>query len=264
MMEYGIRLSSAGIPEIRGACGWQLLDFNRMYAGYYPPCHFTAAATIRDAYYLAGTDGQSAVHLFCSGSGNVWEPVNLAPRDQPELPGQCGGVCAILENHVDSSVLLVCENGYVITLPGCPKCVKETHWNEKFAGGCIKGETLEIQCQGENTVAVPLAAVQQLRTGWTYAAAQTRAGGVIIDLRDEDATPKLMGAISENLPQAMLHLRQGRYSGKPVFFFCYTGAQADTAALAARKMGFPWVYSLGGVDQIVQTNSGVWPRESEG
>lgn len=264
MEECRFRLSPAGLPELWEEGNWKMLDFNRVYAGYYPPCRFTAAGIIRGIYYLAGTDEHAAVHLFSSGGGSVWEPVNLAPRDQTDLPRHCGDVQAMLENPVDASLLLVCENGYVLTLPGCPKCVKGTHWDEKFTGGSITGETLALSCESGNTVTISLAAVQQLRAGWPYAAARIKAGGVVIDLRGEDAAPVLAGAVRETLPQAMLHLRQGRYAGKPVFFFCYTGTHADTAALAARKLGFPQVYSLGGTAQIIETNNGDWPDKLEG
>lgn len=260
MEERRVRLSPAGLPEFWEEGAWKSLDFNRLYAGYYPACRFTAGETIRGAHYLAGTDGQGVVHLFSSVGGSVWEPVNLAPRDQPELPRRCGDVQAMLENPVDGSLLLVCQNGYVLTLPGCPKCVKETHWDQKFTGGQIVEENLVLSCANGKTVAIPLGAVQQLRAGWPYA---EKVGGVVIDLRDEDADPALPGAVCERLPQAMLHLRQGRYGQKPVFFFCYTGTQADTAALTARKMGFSQIYSLGGVAQIIETNNGVWPGRRE-
>lgn len=263
MEEHRFRLSPAGLPELPEKDGWKILDFNQVYAGYYPTCRFTAAAAIRGAYYLAGTDEHTAVHLFRSVSGSVWEPVNLAPREQPEIPWHCGDVRVVLENPVDGSLLLVCENGYVLTLPGCPKCVKETHWDEKLIDGRVVGEILELSCESGKNIAISLAAVQQLRTGWTYAAARIKTGGVAIDLRGEDAEPALAGAIGETLSQAIFHLRQGRYDGKTVFFFCYTGAQADTAAFTARKMGIAQVYSLGGIAQIVESNNGIWPNGLE-
>lgn len=263
MGQHGLRLSLAGLPELLDENGWKPLDFNRVYFGYYPPCRFTAAVTARDAYYLAGTDEHAAVHLFRSVSGSVWEPVNLAPKEQPETPRHCGDVRTMLENPVDGSLLLVCENGYVLTLPGCPKCVKETHWSEKLIDGRIVGETLELSCESGKIIVISLAAVQQLRTGWIYAADRIKIGGVVIDLRGEDAEPTLAGAIGETLSRAMLHLRQGRYDGKPVFFFCHTGVQADAAALTARKMGFSQVYSLGGIAQIMESNNGIWPNGQE-
>lgn len=263
MEEHRFRLSPAGLPELLERDGWKILDFNQVYAGYYPACRFTAAVAIRDTYYLAGTDEHAAVHLFRSAGGSVWEPVNLIPRGQPEMPRHCGDVRIMLENPVDGSLLLVCENGYVLTLPGCPKCVKETHWGEKLIDGRVVGETLELLCESGKIIEISLAAVQQLRAGWTYAVARIKTGGVVIDLRDEDAEPALAGAVSETLSQAMFHLRQGRYVGKAVFFFCYTGAQADTAALTARKMGFAQAYSLGGIAQIMESNNGVWPNGLE-
>ena len=260
MQQERIQLSSAGVPMIFHVNTWRELDFNRIYAGFYPQCRFTAVTDFQDTLYLAGIDSTDTVHLFCSSSGSVWEPMNAAPRDAPEIPACCGKIVTLLGNPKDDSLLAVCENGYVITFPGCPKCVKAANWERHFVKGRIEGDVLRIDCTDGDCITVLLAAVQQVRVGWKYAAALLQQGGTLIDLRDEDAQPTLPGAVNQSLAQAMYLLKGGAYSGQPVFFFCYTGSQADIAAATARKIGYACAYSLGGQKQILETNDGIWPE----
>lgn len=254
-----ITLTPQGILVKHTATGQEILDFNSQYRGLYPKCRFTATARCKSGYYLAGLDDTGRAHLFCSASGSVWAETAIAPQSHPELPTQCGKILSILDSPTDSHLYLVCENGYVITLPGCPKCVKETAYPEKFVSAAIRDSTLEIQCQSGNTVRVLLAALQQLRTSWTYARPALEAGALLIDLREEGEGQELPYAIHASVQEALLRIKR-LPKDTSVFLFCHSGVQADTLAEYARHLGHANTFSLGGPEHLLSKNSGIWPE----
>ena len=255
-----IILTDEGTPVMCTASGPEVFDFNGQYRGLYPSCRFTAAARCKSGYYLAGLDNTGRAHLFCSATGSTWVETVMTPQMHPELPAQCGKILSILDSPTDSHLYLVCENGYVITLPGCPKCVKESAYPEKFLSAAIHDSTLEIQCQGGGTVTVLLAALQQLRTSWSYALPALKAGALLIDLRGEDESRELPYAVHDSIQGALLRVKK-LPKNTPLFLFCHSGTQADTVAEYARHLGHVNTFSLGGPEHLLAKNNGIWPEK---
>ena len=255
-----IILTDEGTLVRRTASGEEVFDFNGQYRGLYPKCRFTAVARCKLGFYLAGLDDTNLAHLFCSVSGSTWVETAIAPQTHPELPAQCGIILSILEAPGDSHLYLVCENGYVITLPGCPKCVKESAYPEKFLSGSIHDSALHIQCRGGGTMTVLLAALQQLRTSWSYALPALKAGGLLLDLREEDGVRALPYAVHDSIQGALLRVKK-LPKDTPLFLFCHSGTQADTVAEYARHLGHRNTFSLGGPEHLLSKNNGIWPEE---
>lgn len=255
-----IILNDEGIPVKCTASGREILDFNALYRGLYPSCHFTAAARCKSGFYLAGLDDTGRAHLFSSVTGSTWVETAIAPQPHPELPAQCGKILCILDSPTDSQLYLVCENGYVITLPGCPKCVKESIFPEKFVSAAFRDAALEIRCESGGTVTVLPAALQQLRTSWSYALPALKSGALLIDLRGEDEERQLPYAVHDSIQGALLRVKK-LPKGTPLFLFCQSGTQADTVAEYARHLGHVNTFSLGGTEHLLAKNNGIWPEE---
>lgn len=256
----GIRLLPGGELEKITQEGPVRFDFNGEYRGYYPECRFTAAASCKTGLYIAGLDGDGAAHLFSSLGGEAWAECEMTPKDHPQARKECGAVVSILDSPVDDHMYLVCENGYVFTLPGCPKCVKETLYSERFAAAEIRGENLELVCTDGRRIPVLLAALQQLRTSWSFALPVIGKGAAVLDLRDEEDGPRpLPHAKRVSVQEALLLVRR-MPAEEPVFLFCYTGVQADTIAQYARALGHKNAFSLGGEKHLLEKNGGHWPE----
>lgn len=235
-------------------------DFNAEYRGFYPRCSFTAAAACKAGFFLAGLDENGRACLFSSVSGNAWTEAEMTPADYPSLRAECGKVLAILDSPVDSTVFLVCENGFLVTLPGCPKCVKQTRYAHRFTGAHLESGNVIVSCEDGECITVMVAALQQLRTSWSYALPALRDGALLYDLRlEEDAVPPLPNAIYKSVQAALLAVKSQPQS-QTVFFFCYSGAQADTVTQYARFLGHMNAFSLGCPEHLLSKNGGVWPE----
>lgn len=258
-----IKLGPDGaLYRISGAAA-ERFDFNGEYGGFYPKCVFSAAAKCRDGFYIAGLDRDCAAHLFTSVTGDVWTETEMVPKNHPAARRECGKVLSILESEVDSHIYLVCENGYIFTLPGCPKCVKEQRYPQKFTGARLDGENLVASCENGETVSVMLDALQQLRTSWSYALPALQAGADLFDLREEEDCQRTLPYAQFVPVQAALRRIRAMNPAAPLFLFCYTGVQADTLAQYARVLGHMNTFSLGGPEHLLQKNEGRWPEIQE-
>lgn len=252
-------LAADGMLYKQTDAGAVAFDFNAEYSGFYPRCSFTAAAACKSGFFLAGLDGNNRACLFSSVSGNAWTETEITPADYPSLRAECGRILAILDSSADSTIFLVCENGFLVTLPGCPKCVKHTRYARRFTGGRSEGDHILVSCADGESITVMTAALQQLRTSWSYALPALRDGAPLYDLRSEDdAVPPLPNAIHKSV-QAALRAVKAQPQSQTVFFFCHSGAQADTVTQYARFLGHMNAFSLGGPEHLLSKNGGVWP-----
>ena len=132
-------LRAAGAPEAT------LLDFNTLYAGYYPRCTFTAVAAGGGLFYAAGLDTDGRPRLFTSLSGGVWEERPLAARDP--LGGVVRAerrVLRVLFAEEARQAFLVTDAAQVVTLPDCPKCLRVRPLPQRPTDARLSGDALEI------------------------------------------------------------------------------------------------------------------------
>lgn len=260
METANIRLGEDGLLYFSPDRGAKPFDFNGKYRGFYPACVFSAAEKCSDGFYIAGQDRGGEAHLFTSITGGEWTETEMVPKDHPASRRECGRVLAILESNADSHIYLVCENGYIFTLPGCPKCVKETRYPRKFTGAALEGENLVVSCENGETVSVLLAALWQLRTSWSYALPALEAGGLLFDMREEEDCEQTLPYGQFVSVQTALRRIRTMDPAASLFLFCYTGVQADTLAQYARALGHMNTFSLGGPKHLLEKNEGRWPR----
>ena len=237
-------LRAAGAPEAT------LLDFNTLYAGYYPRCTFTAVAAGGGLFYAAGLDTDGRPRLFTSLSGGVWEERPLAARDP--LGGVVraeGRVLRVLFAEEARQAFLVTDAAQVVTLPDCPKCLRVRPLPQRPTDARLSGDALEIDFADSTRTRIPLTALTQYRVSWSYADRLLRQGARIVDLREADdfARGHLPGSV--NVPFARLaDWLSGRGQGEALLFLCRTGALADEAADYARGEGWAFAYSMGGLN----------------
>lgn len=236
----------------------QIADFQKISAAYYPACQITAAARCKDALYLAGFDNKQMPHLYSSVFEGLWQEEVIVPEEQPALAIQYGPIRSILLHAAADQICLVCENGFLVTLPGCPKCVRTKKLNASFLGGEVSEKGLELKCEDHSLLSIPFSLLLQYRTSWSYAEEHLKKGGKLIDLRERYASPELPGSECMAMATAMKNLRD-LSKDTYLFYFCQSGSRADQMTELARSIGFSHAYSLGGCGYLQMKNGGIWP-----
>ncbi|MEE0199479.1 MAG: rhodanese-like domain-containing protein [Muricomes sp.] len=220
---------------------WEPVRFQETYQGYYPFCRFTHLIATDVDFVAAGLGEDGLPYVFRSIWGGVWDMVNLTGKDL--LNGYVrvsGKVNEMLFDCRTKQIFLFCDNGELVTLPDCPKCIKiKRVAEEALIHGSIAQEVLCIQTASGSRVNVPLREAVQIRVSVSYAKQKVKEGGTIIDLRETEL---------DDLPDI---LDEGRLR-KDLFlgFLCEYGVQADEAARYARRHGFAKAYSLGGSNPL--------------
>lgn len=145
-----------------------------------------------------------------------------------------GRINQILFDSGTKQIFLLCENGELVTMPDCPRCIKIT-----TAAACglrhgrIEEGSIEILLADGGKITVPVRDAMQTRVSVGYARKMADAGGRIIDLHSVE--PEALPELLEGIP-------------KDVFlgFICEYGVRSDEAARYARRIGYTQAYSLGG------------------
>lgn len=216
---------------------WKPLDFNMMYQGYYPACHFTAVGTTEKDFVAAGMGKDGLPYVFRSLMGGVWESVNLICGNK--LVGYqraSGRIVDILYDEKTKQIFMPCDNGELLTIPDCPKCAMiQKITDEEVAGGYLGEDNKKIilRTATEKEVIVDLIDAVQIRISFDFAQDKLREGGILVDLRKIDI---------DDVGEWLTTQPTDRF----IAFLCEYGVQADSAARYARRKGFHMAYSLGG------------------
>lgn len=252
-----LRAGSVPAPESPGAClacseSWQPVRFNENYAGYYEPCYFTALACTSKDFVVAGLGKNGLPYVYRSLYGGVWDQINLTGGNPVSGWVRASGrIQGILYDHVTDQLFLYCDNGQLVTLPDCPKCVRIRQVaDQAIISGAVSQDHLALKLMDGTELKVGMGDVMQLRISYSYAKKRLSAGGVVVWLGQDMPEPeldKLTGALPERLSMENLRNWLG-LQPKDMFiaFWCDFGTQADEAAACARRMGYTKAFSLGG------------------
>ncbi len=178
--------TDSGADEAEGAGiieHWTPVDFNGMYAGYYPSCHFTALVATKVDFAAAGTGADGLPYVFRSLRGGVWDQVALIGKTPMDGMVQARGrVNAMLFEPVTAQIFLLCDNGELVTLPDCPKCVRiRKVADQAIVSGRIFGETLELTLLDGTILKVGISDIVQYRVSYSYARGYLAShGGTIV------------------------------------------------------------------------------------
>jgi hypothetical protein len=129
---------------------WDVLDFNRMYSGYYGSCRFTRVLATDARVAVAGVRQDGSPVLFFSHLGGVWTERPLSYKDdQGHTASLTGTPNDILFDAPGDRFFLVCSGGKMMMLPSCTQCNELTDLSPYDLQGIAgSGNTLAIA--GEN------------------------------------------------------------------------------------------------------------------
>ncbi len=218
---------------------WSTIDFNEDYKGYYPACRFTALAATEADFVAAAQAEDGLPYVFRTVRGGVWDMVNLTGGTA--LSGYVrasGKVNEVLYDNVTKQVFLLCDNGELVTLPDCPKCVRIGRVSTKaLIQGRIVDKKIILQTEEGETLKISLQEAMQIRISVSYAEERLKREGQLIDLRRVE---------TEELPELLRTLPADTF----LAFICNYGIRSDEAARYARKLGFTQAFSLGGAKTL--------------
>lgn len=186
---------------------WQPVLFNENYAGYYPACMFTSI-TATDVDFVAAGNGEDGLpYVYRSLMGGVWESANLmAGSALNGFVRASGKINQMLYDHQTRQIFLLCDNGELVTMPDCPKCVRvrkvtdcalvacrvEGEGSAEENGsveeeGCVgmggcESRLVLTNLRGEEIV-LNAYEMTQVRASFSYVGEQLKKGGWLVDLR---------------------------------------------------------------------------------
>lgn len=112
---------------IRTADGikWDIIDFNKVYSGYYRTSYFTKVLVTDNRIAVTGIHNDGSPVLLLSTQGNVW-------TERPLIYTDDQGYKVVLEdspndliyNDSEDLFYMICKNGKVMQLPSCNQCNK--------------------------------------------------------------------------------------------------------------------------------------------
>ena len=112
---------------IRTADGikWDIIDFNKVYSGYYKTSYFTKVLVTDNHIAIAGIDNDGSPVLILSTLGNVWtERPLIYTDDQGHKVVLEDSPNDIIYNDSEDLFYMVCNKGKVMQLPACNQCNK--------------------------------------------------------------------------------------------------------------------------------------------
>lgn len=231
---------------------WQLFDFNAEYRGYYPPCQFTKIGYLAEQFYLAGVDQKGVPKLYTSLMGSVWEERNINAY-HPFFGNQSaiGRIVEMLFDETVHQMFLITDQGQLLVLPDCPKCVRILPIAPNAIGGYLEDGQIIIRYRDQMERKVQIASVAQFRVSMSYMRSRLKTGALLVDVRSEEFRNSVPIPGSLSIPaEDVSSWLQTQNNGQEMYFVCMFGVQADRAAECARRMGFSRAFSVGGIKEI--------------
>lgn len=247
--------------------GWQPVDFNGLYGGYYPSCRFTDLCATDKDFVAAGISENGMPAAYRSLLGGVWDQISLmAVSPVSGCVQVLGCPVALLWDKDTHQLFMVCDSGMLVTIPDCPKCIRIRHITDqaiiraKLTEGYIQAELAD-----QSRIRILIQEAVQFRASFSYAGmCLNRDGGWLVDLSvglrgRKTAQDEIFDSICS--PDQYVHLETESVGDwlstvnkdRFVAFICDFGIQADEAASYARARGFFKAVSLGGWRPLLHT-----------
>jgi hypothetical protein len=135
------------IIHTRNGSDWEITDFNKMYAGYYKPCFFTAVLVTENRIGVTGIRNDGSPVMMFSNKGGVWTERILNYTDESGINGNLKEKpYAIAYHEPADEYYIACSDGKIISLPSCSQCNKLL----VLSGADLEG----ISCSEKNLVVV--------------------------------------------------------------------------------------------------------------
>ena len=125
---------------------WDILDFNKVYSGFYKQCYFTKVLVTENRIAVTGVNKDNTPLVMFSSQGGVWTERSLDYKNDQginvsleDLPNN------IIYDETGNDFFLVCNKGKLMKLPSCNQCNElEVISSEDLEGISLNGNTMMI------------------------------------------------------------------------------------------------------------------------
>lgn len=129
---------------------WEITDFNKVYAGYYKPCYFTAILVTDNRIAITGIRNDGSPVMMFSTRGGVWTERILNYTDDQGIIGYLSDSPNDISYYEQGDeYYLACSNGKLLKLPSCSQCNKLIVLSDKNLEGISIIEN-NLMIVGEN------------------------------------------------------------------------------------------------------------------
>jgi len=111
---------------------WEITDFNKVYAGYYKPCYFTAILVTENRIAVTGIRNDGSPVMMFSNKGGVWTERILNYTDDHGIKGYLSDTPnGISYYEQGDEYYIACSKGKLMKLPSCSQCNKLAVFSEE-------------------------------------------------------------------------------------------------------------------------------------
>lgn len=102
---------------------WNVIDFNKMYKGYYQSCMFSKILVTQNQIAVVGKNTDEEPVLYFSSKGSVWTERPLVYTNEEGFKAKLNEVPRdIFYDTTHDQYLLLLERGRLMTIPSCSHC----------------------------------------------------------------------------------------------------------------------------------------------
>lgn len=142
---YGVT-DEGEIIHSRDGINWDIIDFNKVYSGYYKSCFFTKVLATENRIVVTGIQIDGSPVLMFSNQGGVWTERQLYYTDDQGMKMFLNdSLNDVIYDETSDQFFLACNNGKLMQMPSCSQCNKlATVQNDDIEGIAILENTMMI------------------------------------------------------------------------------------------------------------------------
>ncbi len=132
---YGVT-DEGEIIHTKDGIHWDIIDFNKVYSGYYKTCYFKKVLVTEYQIAVAGVHSDGSPAVLFSTQGGVWteRPLNYTDDNGvnmflSESPND------IIYDEVSNQFFIGCNRGQLMQLPSCSHCNKLASFQDEDIEG---------------------------------------------------------------------------------------------------------------------------------
>ena len=134
------------IIHTRDGILWDIMDFNKVYSGYYKSCYFTKVLVTENRIVVTGIQIDGSPVVMFSNQGGVWTERQLYYSDDQGMKMFLSdSPNDVIYDEATDQLFLACDNGKLMQLPACSQCNKVASFqNQDFKGISISENTIML------------------------------------------------------------------------------------------------------------------------